>query len=204
MGPRIWKFDEGGGILSRAAMLYAVMNALLLSGTCSAYVFTVQPACNTRRAVSPVMDETILEKALAGELEEEGLENPFMSEVGWATYLDQNAGGSYNMNQRPSLADDGYFTADIFSNPIDVVTTWFDSLIGYAKNPLDKAFPTISNDPTGNRAYPDGMNEINARTIKPKVKDFDPKKRITGIPGYNVFGAPGSKQDPNFLKDFFG
>ena len=65
------------------------------------------------------MDETILEKALAGELEEEGAENVFMSEVGWASYLDKQAGGSYNMNQRPSLADDGYFTPDVFSNPLD-------------------------------------------------------------------------------------
>ena len=42
-----------------------------------------------------------------------------MSEVGWATYLDQNAGSSYNMNQRPSQAEDGYFTPDVFTNPID-------------------------------------------------------------------------------------
>jgi len=42
-----------------------------------------------RRAAGPRMDETILEKALAGELEEEGAENMFMSEVGWATYLDK-------------------------------------------------------------------------------------------------------------------
>ena len=65
------------------------------------------------------MDETILEKALAGELEEEGAENVFLSEVGWATYLDKNAGSSYNMNQRPSLAEDGYFTPDVFSNPVE-------------------------------------------------------------------------------------
>jgi hypothetical protein len=26
-----------------------------------------------------------------------------------------------------------------------------------------------------------------------RAQDFDPKKRITGIPGYNLFGAPGSK-----------
>ena len=36
---------------------------------------------------------------------------------------------------------------------------------------------------------------MNARTIKPKVKDFDPKKRIVGIPGFNAFGSPSSKQD---------
>ena len=41
------------------------------------------------------------------------------SEAGWAAYLDQNAGSSYNMNQRPSLAEDGYFTPDIFSNPAE-------------------------------------------------------------------------------------
>lgn len=71
------------------------------------------------RANAPAMDETILEKALAGELEEEGAENVFMSELGWATYLDEKAGSSYNLNERPSLAQDGYFTADIFSNPAD-------------------------------------------------------------------------------------
>ena len=71
------------------------------------------------RANAPAMDETILEKALAGELEEEGAENVFMSELGWATYLDEKAGSSYNLNERPSMAQDGYFTADIFSNPAD-------------------------------------------------------------------------------------
>jgi len=184
-------------------MLYAGVSLLLVSA-CSAYVMPCQPMRQAARAVGPVMDETILEKALSGELEEEGLENPFMSEVGWATYLDQEAGSSYNMNQRPSMADDGYFTPSILSNPVEVVTSWASALVTYAKDPLAGAFPTITNDPTGARSYPKGMNEVSARTIKPKVKDFDPKLRITGIPGYNVFGAPGSKQDPNFFKDFFG
>jgi len=140
------------------------------------------------------MDETIMQKAFAGELEEEGAENVFMSELGWATYLDQEAGGSYNLNQRPSLAEDGYFTPDIFSNPIDVVTGWFDSMKGVASDPLAAAFPTISNDQTGARSYPKGQNEVNARTIKPKEKNFDKTMRITGIPGYNLFGTPSSKQ----------
>jgi len=35
------------------------------------------------------MDETILKNTLAGTLEEEGAENLFLSELGWATYLDQ-------------------------------------------------------------------------------------------------------------------
>jgi len=141
------------------------------------------------------MDETILEKALAGELEEEGAENVFMSELGWATYLDENAGSSYNMNQRPSLADDGYFTPTVFSNPIDVLGKWVESLKTAVSDPLATGFPTISNDPTGGRSYPTGSDEVSARTIKPKVKNFDPSLRITGIPGFNAFGSPSSKQD---------
>ena len=71
------------------------------------------------RAAAPCMDETLLEKTLAGELEEEGAENVFMTEVGWASYLDKAGKQSYNMNERVSQAQDGYFTADIFSNPAD-------------------------------------------------------------------------------------
>jgi hypothetical protein len=84
------------------------------------------PACTPGRAraavartSTPVMDETILEKALAGELEEEGAENVFMSEVGWAYYLDKEADCSYNMNERFSQASDGYVTPSILSNPLD-------------------------------------------------------------------------------------
>jgi hypothetical protein len=104
---------------NRPAMLSA---AVLISSSTSAYVApVVGPRMQNAvaRANAPAMDETIIEKALAGELEEEGAENVFMSELGWATYLDQNAGSSYNMNERPSIAQDGYFTADIFSGPGD-------------------------------------------------------------------------------------
>merc|ERR1719238_1597755 len=80
------------------------------------------------RAGVPSMDETIIEKALSGELEEEGAENVFMSELGWAYYLDKEAGSSYNMNERYSMAADGYVTPDVFSNPLDVVTGWVDSI----------------------------------------------------------------------------
>merc|ERR1712087_833401 len=146
-----------------------------------------------RTAASIVMDETIIERALEGTLEEEGAENVFMSELGWATYLDQEAGSSYNMNERPSMASDNYFTPDVFSNPVEVVTKWASSLLKVTKDPLGTAFPTISNDPTGARSYHEGANEVSARTIKPKEKDFDKDKRITGIPGFNIFGAPGSK-----------
>jgi len=138
------------------------------------------------------MDETIFEKALAGELEEEGAENVFMSEVGWATYLDQNAGSSYNLNERPSQAADGYFTSSILSNPLDILNDFKNGLLRVLDNPLEVGFPTISNDQSGNRAFPTG-GEIKSRTIAPKVKDFAPEQRITGIPGYNLFGAPSSK-----------
>mmetsp|Transcript_21404 Transcript_21404/g.43314 ORF Transcript_21404/g.43314 Transcript_21404/m.43314 type:complete len:181 (-) Transcript_21404:268-810(-) len=162
-----------------------VMPAALRSSTSAA----------TARAGATFMDETIIERALEGTLEEEGAENVFMSEVGWATYLDQNAGSSYNMNQRVSLADDGYFTPDVFSNPLEVLGSWVESLKGVASDPLAAGFPTISNDQTGARSYPKGANEISARTIKPKVKDFSKDMRITGIPGFNFFGAPSSKSD---------
>ena len=86
---------------------------------CEGYVLGAAPTrvAASRPAAAVFMDETILEKALAGELEEEGAENIFLSEVGWAAYLDKNAQSSYNMNQRPSLASDGYYTASILDSP---------------------------------------------------------------------------------------
>ena len=65
-----------------------------------------------------------------------------------------------------------------------------------AKDPLSVGFMTISNDVNGARSFPKGSTEVNSRTIKPKVKDFDKKMRVTGLPGVNVFGAPSSKQAP--------
>merc|ERR1740138_78568 len=128
---------------------------LLLPALASAYL--APSACPPRpashaiasRACAPVMDETIIEKALSGELEQEGAENVFMSEVGWASYLDKQAGSSYNMNERVSQAQDGYFTPDVFSNPLDVLGSWVDSMKGVVSDPLTVAFPTISNDPNG-------------------------------------------------------
>jgi len=157
-------------------------------------------AVTGRKASTPpraavAMDETLLEKALAGELEEEGAENVFMSELGWASYLDEAAQGSYNMNERFSLAADGYVTPDVFSNPLDVLSSWVSAQKRYIQDPLEGAFMTISNDQTGARSYPKGATEVTARTIKPKVKNFDKKMRIVGIPGFNFFGAPSSKSD---------
>jgi len=153
-----------------------------------------RPAMVTSRGGAPAMDETIIQKALAGELEDEGAENHWMSEAGWAEWLDKNAGSSYNMNQRPSkIGNDEYFTPDVFSNPLDVLTKYFQGVKEASSRPLDVAFPTISNDVTGARSYPKGQTEIDARTIKPKVKNFDKDMRVTGIPGFNAFGAPSSK-----------
>lgn len=154
---------------------------------------TTRQTVTSKRAGVAVMDETILEKALAGELEEEGAENVFMSEVGWASYLDKEAGQSYNMNERPSKAQDNYFTPDILSNPIDILVSWKDSMLRVASDPLEASFLTISNDKSGARSYGPGVTEVQSRTIKPKVKDFDATQRITGIPGYNLFGAPSTK-----------
>ncbi len=175
----------------------------------AASAYALQMPASVPRATAPLrappalMDETIIQKALAGELEEEGAENVFLSEVGWATYLDQEAKSSYNLNQRPSMADDGYFTADVFSSPLDVLADWKDAVVGAISAPLETAFPTITNDESGNRMFPKGLDEVKARTIKPKDKDFDANKRIVGIPGFNAFGSPSSKQEGNFLADLF-
>lgn len=236
--------------------------------TTSAYalgaaVAPVRAARTPTRQGAVTMDETLLERALEGTLEEEGAENVFMSEVGWATYLDKECGSSYNMNQRVSQAEDGYFTPDIFSNPLDIASAFFEGVKTTFSAPLNTHFMTISNDQTGNRAWPKGyasicsqtrrpiravhrplslspslgtaaeacgsssgpagtrasprscaprddglrslpprrrFNEIKSRTIAPKFKDFDKKLRITGIPGFNFFGTPSSKQDTGPLE----
>ena len=96
---------------------------LALVSFSSAYVLPAgAPARSTAavaRAAPSTMDETILQRALEGTLEEEGAEQHWLSEVGWADWQDKNGGASYNMNQRFSKADDGYVTPDVFSNPID-------------------------------------------------------------------------------------
>ena len=118
---------RAGGRTSQKHLLTAMAFRLLTALAAIAAVSAAfAPACAPRsaapaaaRACRPLMDETIMQKALSGELEQEGAENVFMSELGWASYLDKNAGSSYNMNERPSKAGDGYFTPDVFSNPIE-------------------------------------------------------------------------------------
>lgn len=169
---------------------------LLLALTATASAFNLGGARIISHARSPAraatsLDETIFERTLEGTLEEEGAENPWMSEAGWADYLDKNAQSSYNMNQRPSKADDGYWTPDVFSNPIDVFTGWARGLIGQVSDPLGVSFMTITNDKTGARAWPTAEGEVKSRTITPKVKDILQKElRQTGLPGFGLFGAP--------------
>lgn len=104
-------------MLYRTLLLALAVSAAAFQGPAAAAGRS--PTAAMTRATRPVMDETIMQKALAGELEEEGAENVFMSELGWATYLDKQAGSSYNMNERVSQATDGYFTPSILSNPVD-------------------------------------------------------------------------------------
>ena len=87
-----------------------------------------------------------------------------------------------------------------------VIGSWAESMKRVASDPFSAGFMTISNDVNGLRSWPKGMTEVNARTIKPKVKNFDKSLRVTGLPGTNVFGAPSSKQKPGlpFFKDLFG
>ena len=73
-----------------------------------------------------------------------------------------------------------------------------------ASDPLAASFMTISNDQNDARSFPKGLNEVDARTIKPKVKNMDKSMRVTGAPGVNVFGAPSSKQAPGLFTDLFG
>merc|ERR1719454_2487262 len=53
------------------------------------------------------------------------------------------------MNERPSMAQDNYFTPDVFSNPLDVLVAWKDALVRVASDPLEASFMTISNDQYG-------------------------------------------------------
>ena len=75
-----------------------------------------------------------------------------------------------------------------------VVSDWFGTVKRAVSAPLATSFLSISNDPSGARSFPKGYDEVKSRTIAPKVKDFNPKLRITGIPGFNLFGSPSSKQ----------
>ena len=74
--------------------------------------------------------------------------------------------------------------------------SWVESMKRVASDPFAAGFMTISNDPNNARSFPKGATEVNSRTIKPKVKNFDKSLRVTGIPGINFFGAPSSKQAP--------
>ena len=147
-------------------------------------------AIKNKRARNLKMDETVIQNALAGTLEEEGAENHWLSELGWASYLDKQ-GQSYAMNERASVAGDGYFTPDAFSNPLDVLGSWAESMKRVASDPMSVAFPTITNDMSGNRSYGKGNTEYNARTLQ-----YDKYYYESINSGENFFNLFGSKYDP--------
>lgn len=111
-------------------MLRAVVFA-----ACAASTLAYAPAASrvvSRRAashnVAVHMDETLFENVLGDELEREGAEKPWLSEAGWAVYLDSQDSG-YAMNNKVS-EDFKYFTAGIFSNPFEIIGDFFDGLDG--------------------------------------------------------------------------
>ena len=60
-----------------------------------------------------------------------------------------------------------------------------------ASDPLDAAFPTITNDKTGKRSFGEGKNEYNARTLQYEKYYKQPINS-----GENLFNLFGSKYDP--------
>ena len=95
------------------------------------------------------------------------------------------------MNERASVAGDGYFTPDAFSNPLDVLGSWAESMKRVASDPMSVAFPTITNDMSGNRSYGKGKTEYNARTLQ-----YDKYYYESINSGENFFNLFGSKYDP--------
>ena len=153
------------------------------------------------RANTIKMDETLFQNTLKGKLAEEGKENVFMSELGWATYLDKE-GYSYAMNQKVSEADDGYFTPDAFSNPLKVIGSWMESMNRVKNDPLAAAFPTITNDPDGKRSWGEGSE------FKSRTHQLDKSYPPSGDKLFNLFGMTptetGKDNEPFFesLKEF--
>lgn len=111
-----------------------MLRAVVLAA-CAASTLAYAPAASrvvSRRAashnVAVHMDETLFENVLGDELEREGAEKPWLSEAGWAVYLDSQDSG-YAMNNKVS-EDFKYFTAGIFSNPFEIIGDFFDGLDG--------------------------------------------------------------------------
>jgi hypothetical protein len=139
------------------------------------------------------MDETILQLAWKGmcktgdpwsELRKEGQTEFWKSELGWAKWLDSQ-GQSYNMNERVSLAKDGYLqpsVMDFVENPGFVARSVINKAKKIAYDPGETFLVTISNDKSGSRSW-GAYSEIESRTHKPK-------KGYTryGLGGRGVFG----------------
>ncbi|KAG8465650.1 hypothetical protein KFE25_002957 [Diacronema lutheri] len=165
------------------------MLRLLLFVSAAAAVAGYAPAgsrvlSHSRRAVSHSaavhMDETLFDDILSDELEKEGAEKPWLSEAGWALYLDsQNSG--YAMNEKVS-EDFKYFTAGIFGNPLEVIGDFFEGL----DNMTAKMFP-ISKKYTA----PAGKGDKKGKPVK---AEKDKGLREVGKPGFaNIFGSGPTK-----------
>ena len=86
------------------------------------------------------------------------------------------------MNQRASDAVDGYYTPDVFSGPGAVLESWVSSMQRVVSDPLNVAFPTITNDPDGRRSW-GKASEYKSRTIQTD-KEYPP----SGDKLFNLFG----------------
>jgi hypothetical protein len=134
------------------------------------------------------MDETIYQnfgKTFFGDdgtdyLVEEGQEEFWRSEKGWARYLDEQ-GQSYNMNPRPSL-DPSFDAPDLLDSPVDVLKSFIGSIKRIARDPADYYFPSLSNDMSGARSW-GGGSEVESRNHKPP-KGFGAR----GLEGTGIFG----------------
>lgn len=136
------------------------------------------------------MDDTLFEAALTGKLQEEGTEQVWLSEIGLAETMDKKYKSSYNMNERPSLSHDGFYTPDVFSSPTDIIASFLSGIKEALAAPLETGFPTIDNDQTGGRSWPKGTHEQTSRIIKPTKRDLHKKQlRVVGV-GINNWGAP--------------
>lgn len=139
------------------------------------------------RAHSPTMEPvrwTLTEKvlhAITGEVptRPKGEDWFWLSEEGWADYLDKEYGQSYAMNERPSKTTYPKFNPN---NPIDIIKDAIEDSKRFARDPLEAMFPTIGGDTTGARSW-GKYSEVESRNFKPP-KGYGPY----GLKGGGFFG----------------
>jgi len=158
-------------ILGATILASAATGALGYAPQASRVVTHSRVAAATKPAVH--MDETLFDDILSDKLEQEGAASPWLSEAGWAVYLDKE-GIPYAMNDRVS-DDFNYFSATVFGNPFDVLGDFFENL-----GNLGLMFRTKAPEFT--------LKGSGAKEAAPKKAD--PSLREVGKPGvFNLFGA---------------